>query len=76
MVSTGSEDGTGKLADGEGVDPNLKKEVVGDEDFIIWVEELLLLDANIAGLLDVMPLLVDVAVALLLAAGDELLNIF
>lgn len=73
LFSNGSEpeDDTGKLVDGKGVDPNLKNDV-GDED-ATWVEELLLLAATAAGVL------VEVAVVLtllLLAARDELLNIF
>lgn len=82
LVSTGSEpdDDTGKLVDG-GVEPNLKKEVIGDEDVITWVEELLLLDAITAGVLVVMLELVEVAtklmlLLLLLAGRVEVLNIF
>lgn len=68
LVSTGSEpDDTGKLVDGKGVDPNLKIEFVADEDAAIGAEELLLLDAITAGVLVVMPVLVEVAVALMLA---------
>lgn len=80
LFSSGSEpeDDTGKLVGAEGVDPNLKNEVVGDEDET-WVEELLLLAATTAGVLVVMPMLVEATYALtllLLAARDELLNIF
>lgn len=82
LVSTGSEpeDDTGKLVDGKGVDPNLKREVVGDGDAITGVEEMLLLDAITAGVVVVMlvlVVLVEVAVVLmLLVARDELPNIF
>lgn len=80
MVSTGSEleDDTGKLIDGKGVDPNLKREVVGDEDVVTEAEELLLLDTFTAMVLVVM-LVLKVAGALmllLLVARVELLNIF
>jgi len=81
LFSSGSEpedDDTGKLVDGKGVDPNLKTEVVGDKDGT-WEEELLLVTATMAGVLLVVQGLVEVTVALLLpllAASDELLNIF
>lgn len=78
LVSTGSEpeDDTGKL-DGKGVDPNLKRETVGDEDINPEAEELLLLDATTAGvLLVVMEVAVALKLLLLLVASDELLNIF
>jgi hypothetical protein len=79
LVSTASvaEDDTGKLVDSEGVDPNLKREVVEDEDTITGSEELLMLDAFTAGVLVVMLAMeVTVALMLLLVARDELLNIF
>lgn len=80
LVSTGSEpDDTGKLTDdGKGVDPALKREVVGDEEVVTEAEELLLLDAFTAMVLVVM-LVLKVAGALmllLLVARVELLNIF
>lgn len=81
LVSTGSEpeDDTGKLTDdGKGVDPTLKREVVGDEEVVTEAEELLLLDAFTAMVLVVM-LVLKVAGALmllLLVARVELLNIF
>lgn len=77
LVSSGCEpDDTGKPVDRAGEDPNLKIEVV--EDANTGVEELLLLDAIMAGVLDVMlePAEAAVALILLLAARDELLNIF
>lgn len=80
LVSTGSEpDDTGKLTDDDkGVDPALKREVVGDEEVVTEAEELLLLDAFTAMVLVVM-LVLKVAGALmllLLVARVELLNIF
>jgi hypothetical protein len=72
-----AEDDTGKLVDSEGVDPNLKREVVEDEDTMTGAEELLMLDAFTAGVLVVMLAMeVTVALMLLLVARDELLNIF
>lgn len=80
LVSGGSkpEDDTGKPADVRGGDPNLKKEVVEDEDATTGLEELLLLDAIVTGVIVGMLLPVESAVALLplLVGADELLNIF
>lgn len=79
LISGGSEppeDDTGKPTDRTGEDPNLKKEVAEDED-ATTVEELLLLDAIVAGV--IAPMLVEFPAALtplLGAADDELLSIF
>ena len=79
LVSSGSkpEDDTGKPADGTGEDPNLKMEVVGHED-ATTIEELLLLDAIVAGVIVAMLLPLESAMALmpLILAADKLLNIF
>lgn len=80
LVSGGSkpEDDTGKSADVRGGDPNLEKEVAKDEDATTGLEELLLLDAIVTGMIVGMLLPVESAVALLplLGGADELLNIF
>lgn len=77
LVSTGAEpeDDTGKPVGGTGEDPNLKKEVVEDEVATTGVEELLILDAIMAGVAVLIP--VEAAGALMpqLAERDELLNI-
>lgn len=79
LVSSGSEpeDDRGKPADGIGEDPNLKKVVVEDEVATAGIEEPLLLDPNMAEVIDVTLLPAEAAVALLpqLVARDELLNI-
>ncbi|KAL5102183.1 hypothetical protein RYX36_006510 [Vicia faba] len=70
MVVTGREPSSGC--------PGFNREVVGDKDVIIEVEEQLVLDALTTGVLAVM-LMVEVVMALmllLLVARDEVLNIF
>lgn len=71
LVSNGSEpeDDIGKPFDGTGEDPNVKEvDEDKDEDATNGLEELLLLDAIMEGVL--------VAPILLLATRDELLNTF
>ena len=83
LVSRGSvpEDDTGKPVEREGVDPNLKMEAVEleVEDDTNGVEELQLFDAVMAAALVVIMEPADakaLLVLVLLAARDELLNIF